>query len=82
MTLEQRIEQLEKEVAELKRQVQPNINEVSKELYRLQQSSGRIVADNITGVLAGGIIADTITGVLMPRNTELTCHNQGNHIDQ
>jgi len=64
--LEKRVEQLEKEVAELKRQVQPNIKEVSKELYRKLQSYSRIVPDNITGNLANGIIAETITGALAP----------------
>jgi len=56
MTLEKRIEQLEKEMAELKRQVQPNINEVDRPILKglidTYRSSGKIVAETITGVLA------------------------------
>ena len=47
MTLEKRIEQLEKEMAELKRQVQPNINEVDRPILKglidTYRSSGKIV---------------------------------------
>jgi len=40
MTLEQRVEQLEKEVAELKKaSVQPDVKEVSKELYQILKSA-------------------------------------------
>ena len=39
MTLERRVEQLEKEVAELKRQAQPEIKEVSKRLDQTLKSA-------------------------------------------
>ena len=39
MTIEKRIEQLGKEVAELKRHAQPDIKEISKELYRMLKSA-------------------------------------------